>query len=265
MNKIGAILTVYNKSPASEFKKCLKSLFSQTYPYDEIIVVVDGPIGRELHGILNEFASKECFKIYWLKENLGPGAARNAGISACSMDYVSIYDADDSYSYDRNKLTIIALEQFPDVDVIGFYQTEKIIGVGEILKKVPHQNYLIKKGLKFKSTINNTTATIRRSKVLGVGGYPVMRYGEDFILWIRMARSGSKFLNMPYSVADVNLDLDRRSGGYGVLKRQMVFVFTLLKEYRFMNVYAYVRGVSYIVMWLMPTTIRQFLFKKTRS
>ena len=52
-------MSVYKNDNAAHFLTALRSMSRQTIPPDEIVLVVDGPIGERLEGIIAQF-SKEC-------------------------------------------------------------------------------------------------------------------------------------------------------------------------------------------------------------
>ena len=70
---------------------CLESVFCQTLPAYEIIVVNDGSSDKTA-SVSNKYGQHI---IYLEQENAGQGAARNAGLSTASGDFIAFLDADD--------------------------------------------------------------------------------------------------------------------------------------------------------------------------
>lgn len=94
--KISVIIPAYNEE--KHIKKCIESLLQQKYPDFEIIVVDDGSIDG-MTQILNDFASQQ--KIILTKQNhLGPGHARNLGVSLSSGEILVFVDADMVFNED---------------------------------------------------------------------------------------------------------------------------------------------------------------------
>ena len=87
------VIPFYNG--ADFIERSVKSVFNQTVPADEVIVVNDGsrPEEREALGAL---AGRYPFRIVD-KENGGQGSARNAGVAASRSDYLCFLDQDDFY------------------------------------------------------------------------------------------------------------------------------------------------------------------------
>ncbi|MDM0055823.1 glycosyltransferase family 2 protein [Variovorax fucosicus] len=87
------VIPFYNG--ADFIERSVKSVFNQTVPAHEVIVVNDGsrPEEREALGAL---AARYPFRIVD-KENGGQGSARNAGVAASSADFLCFLDQDDFY------------------------------------------------------------------------------------------------------------------------------------------------------------------------
>lgn len=92
--KVSVIIPVYN---AEKFLyNCLDSILSQSLKEIEVICVNDGSKDNSLH-ILEEYSKKDERLIIIDQENMGAGAARNAGLKIARGEYLSFLDADDFY------------------------------------------------------------------------------------------------------------------------------------------------------------------------
>ena len=55
--KYSVLMSVYQRDNAAFLHRALTSIYEeQTKKPDEIVVVFDGPLGEELHGVLQNFA-----------------------------------------------------------------------------------------------------------------------------------------------------------------------------------------------------------------
>lgn len=90
-NLITIIIPVYNP-PISRFRRCLKSVFEQSYKNIEIIIIDDGS-EKKVKDVLKEIDDKRVRIFY--QENMGVSAARNRGIKLAKGKYISFVDADD--------------------------------------------------------------------------------------------------------------------------------------------------------------------------
>lgn len=87
------IIPFYNG--ASFIERSVSSVFAQTIPADEVVVVNDGSRPEE-RAALEALTSKYPFRIVD-KENGGQGSARNAGAAASVSNYLCFLDQDDFY------------------------------------------------------------------------------------------------------------------------------------------------------------------------
>lgn len=125
MPKFSIIIPVYNVE--KYIKKCLDSVFSQTYKDFEVIVVNDGTKDKSM-----DIVKKYKVKII-NQENQGLSEARNNGVKEAKGDYILFLDSDDYLNKDLLKELSKNVENDPDLirfqvcDVID----EKIINYSE--------------------------------------------------------------------------------------------------------------------------------------
>jgi glycosyltransferase involved in cell wall biosynthesis len=111
--KVSVVIPVYNG--ARYLRETLDSVFAQTLPAHEVIVVDDGS-SDESPDILRAFGDRlRVFR----QENQGVAAARNAGLVRVTGEAIAFLDQDDLWPPDRNRLMAEALAANPDVDVVA--------------------------------------------------------------------------------------------------------------------------------------------------
>lgn len=107
MPKFSIIIPVYNVE--KYLKKCLDSVFNQTYKDYEVIVVNDG----------TKDSSMDIVKDYNVKvinqKNQGLSAARNAGVKVATGDYLIFLDSDDYWEKNLLKELSKSLKNNPDL------------------------------------------------------------------------------------------------------------------------------------------------------
>lgn len=90
---ISLCVTTYNSGKYVE--QTLSSVFNQTIPFDEVIVVDDCSSDKTLD-IIKKLALSSKIKMFTTKKNFGgPSVSRNIGIKNCRTDIISFLDADD--------------------------------------------------------------------------------------------------------------------------------------------------------------------------
>src|SRR5262249_22113459 len=93
---VSVIIPAYRAS--ADIAVALDSVFAQTFPHHETIVVNDGsPDTPELEKALEPYRERIH---YIVQPNLGAGAARNTGIRASKGRFLAFLDADDRWTPD---------------------------------------------------------------------------------------------------------------------------------------------------------------------
>lgn len=192
------LLSIYKHENPSFFKTALDSVFSQTMPPSEVVLVKDGPLTKQLEEVIAEFAEK--LTIVDLQINHGLSFALNEGLKACNYDIVARMDTDDICVHDRFEKQLLYFQSHTDVDVLGSY-AYKINERGEDMHaiiKVPIRTDVINR-LIWTCPMNHPTVMFRKSKILSIGGYDssVGPRQDDYDLWFRCVANGLKLANIP--------------------------------------------------------------------
>lgn len=110
------IIPVYNGEAYIE--RCLESLFNQSYPAMEIIVVDDASTDNTL-SLLTSFQKKLDLKIIHLEQNHGAGFCRNIGIAEVRTPYLTFVDADDWVDISTYARCLKRADEQPDIIIYG--------------------------------------------------------------------------------------------------------------------------------------------------
>jgi cellulose synthase/poly-beta-1,6-N-acetylglucosamine synthase-like glycosyltransferase len=183
MRKVSVVIPCFNAEPY--LPTALRSVASQTWPVDEIIVVDDGSRDRSIQ-IARSFGAR-CLST---GSNLGPSTARNIGINAAHNELIAFMDGDDYWDADHCETLTGLLREFPEAGLA--FSRVRFVGsrVGEsarsVAEGVPTWAFW---DLLIGNFVPQTGAMARRTAVLEVGGYnPDMRYSEDYELWLRLSQ-----------------------------------------------------------------------------
>lgn len=114
---VSVIIPTYNRRNFLE--QAIQSVFSQTYPYVELIVVDDGSTD-ETSTLLDEF--KERLTVL-RQSNQGVSAARNRGIRAAGGEYICFLDSDDYWKPSKLEMQLDFFKNHPEIEIC---QTEEI-------------------------------------------------------------------------------------------------------------------------------------------
>ena len=105
---VSVIIPVYNG--ARHLRAALESVFAQTYPSFEVILVDDGSVD-DSSIIAQSFPEVR----YIHQTNQGVAAARNRGIEVARGEFLAFLDQDDLWTPDKLRLQIEYLLSHPDV------------------------------------------------------------------------------------------------------------------------------------------------------
>lgn len=211
------LMAVYARDNKSHFFKALESLHQSTLTPNEILIVVDGPIGSELEEVLDTFRGLMPMRLVRLKKNIGLGLALNEGLKVCKTDWVARFDSDDICLPDRFEKQVCHIVQDPTLGILGSWVTEfkGTEGRNSAIRRVPEAGDDILTFAKARSPFNHVTVFFRKSIVDQVGGYRGDFLYEDYSLWVRLLMAGVKAKNIQESLVLVRVGngmLDRRAG-----------------------------------------------------
>ena len=175
----------------------LDSLRAQTFRDFETIVVNDGcPETEALERTLAPYRDEI---VYIKQENRGLAGARNTGIKAGRAPFVAFLDGDDVWKPDYLAVQVGHLEKHPDVAVV--YPNAVIIGettwAGRLFRDIfPSRGEVTLSSLLTGECRVNISIIAQREALMAVNLFdPSLRSGEDYDLWLRMAKAGYRFLH----------------------------------------------------------------------
>lgn len=194
--KASVIIPCYNT--ARYVAQTLQSVFAQTYSDYEVVVVNDGsPDTPQLEAELAPWRDR----ITYLKsENQGLAAARNFGIRNSSGELLAFLDSDDYWHPEYLAIQVQALKNDPEADIV--YPNAFIVNEGPS----PSPDGLLRdrtpsRGpVNFISLVNQTcvvmvSSLMKRAAVERAGLLNgELRCCEDFDLWLRCLKTGSKII-----------------------------------------------------------------------
>lgn len=134
---VSVIVPVYNCE--KYIKKCLESVFEQTYANIEVVVIDDGSRDKSLDIIYCTVKEKTNVKIFH-QENSGLSAARNKGLENATGDYITFLDSDDYLGKGHIDNLVVAAEKNKAEMVICGYQ--KVSEEGALLHEVIPTKYI---------------------------------------------------------------------------------------------------------------------------
>lgn len=189
-SRVSVVIPTFNRCDL--LAHALSSVVSQTTRPHEIVVVDDGSTDATQE-VLRDFAEQhpEIKMVLLRQQNLGPAAARNAGVKAASGELIAFLDDDDIWLPQKTERQLSVFAADPGLvllgtasDILALYRAFSLMPVGE-------------KAMLFRNWFMTPTVMVRREVVLENGGFPEdMRQCEDYALWLRIAANHKcAFLN----------------------------------------------------------------------
>lgn len=262
-------MSVYAKEKPEYFRLALESMINQTVKPDEIIIVQDGPLPKELYDTVWEY--NKCYpkliKIIVSEKNIGLGLALNLGLQYCRNEVIARMDTDDISLKKRCETQLRFFNENSDLDIVGgniseFIEEEDIIIA---YRNLPLTDIEIKTFMKKRCPFNHMSVMFKKDSVIKAGGYKDLFWNEDYYLWIRMAENGSVMANTGTILVNVRAgkDMYQRRGGIRYFKSEyFIQNYMYRKKIILINEYLANIIIRFIVQILLPNIIRGWVFQK---
>lgn len=240
--------------------RALSSISAQTRLPREVILVDDaspddGKTLNTLQKLAREYERFFPLRIISLKQNGGPGSARNRGWDAATQPYIAFLDADDAWHPKKLEIQYGWMLAHPE---------RCLVGHGHVLKQQEDRNwwelqreirtFSVRQG---RSLLANpfATRTVMLRRDLPFRFKEGKRYSEDYLLWLQVILSGypSAFIELPlassyksaYGEGGLSADLWRmekgelntyleiyKEGRIGPLRICFLFAYSMAKHLR---------------------------------
>lgn len=266
-DKFSVSICVYGGDNAEYFDEAMESVFCQTLLPDEVVLVVDGPIGEAIELVIQKYSERyNILKVIRTEKNVGHGKARRIGLENCSFNLIALMDSDDICVPDRFEKQIEIFKNNENLSIVGG-QIKEFIGnkdnvVG--MRCVPLKDDDIKKYMKKRCPMNQVTVVFKKDAVEKAGGYIDWYCEEDYYLWIRMMLNGFNFANVPDSLVNVRVgkEMYRRRGGVKYFKSEAKLQKFMIDN-KIITLPRYLLNVAQrlILQVLMPNKFRGIIFR----
>lgn len=192
------LMSLYYKENPVYLDMSLNSVFTQTVKPDQVVLVIDGPIGDDLQYVVDKYTSQyETLGVYPQEVNRGLSTALNIGLGYCRNEIVFRMDTDDVCCLNRFERVLNEYEAHPDLEIVGSYATmidekgREIKGMSapvtqdEIYKKVWTCPFI------------HPTVSFKKA-ILKAGSYNPNSgpRQDDYELWFRCVEHGLKCKNI---------------------------------------------------------------------
>ena len=233
---ITVVIPLYNKAPY--LQRALDSVYTQTAPADEILVVNDGSTdggGQIAHAQIDPRVRVND------QPNQGVSAARNRGIAAATQPFLAFLDADDWWLPGFLRRIREMIDALPGAALYGTgfatIRADQLVRTyGVRLRGADSQTGF---GLVdyFRSATGRlvicaSSMVVPKATALAVGGFPVgVPLAEDHEFWARLALQG-RFALAPEALARYDVGVPGQAATYWQTGYKMQF--DILSYHRFL-------------------------------
>lgn len=198
--KYSVLMSVYARENPDFLRASLDSVFQQSLPPTQVVLVKDGPLTFQLDQVIENFVSMySALEIIALPSNNGLGAALNVGIKHCDFERIGRMDSDDIAHLQRFEKQLTLFDRESNLVVVGSWvaEFEHSPTVVRRVRRVPVTHREVEETFGDKCPINHPSVCFLKSEVIRAGGYRSDFAQEDYDLWGRMLAKGCRFQNIP--------------------------------------------------------------------
>ena len=261
-------ISVYKSDNPIYFDRALSSITDlQTIKPDEVVLVVDGPVSKDIDLVIKKYEDKyPFFNVIRLETNGGLGNALKIAVENAKYDLIARMDSDDVSVNTRFAEQLSFFVNNPDIDIVGGDITEFIGKESNVVGKrsVPKSNYEIREYMKTRCAMNHVSVMYKKASVINAGGYQDWFWNEDYYLWIRMWLNGAKFANTGTVLVNVRVgeEMYQRRGGTKYFNSEKGLQDYML-QHNMINYITYLNNVGkrFIVQKMLPNKIRGCVFR----
>lgn len=199
MGKFSVLMSLYFKENPKYLDLALESVFTQTVQPDQVVLVLDGPVGDELMIVINSYKEHyPAIEIYPQAANKGLSTALNIGLEKCRNEIVFRMDTDDVCYKTRFEHVLKEYALHSELELVGSYAT--MINENNVIIKgitVPITQVDIYRKV-WTCPFIHPTVSFKKSALKRVGSYNPNSgpRQDDYELWFRCVQGGLKCKNI---------------------------------------------------------------------
>ncbi|MGM9952889.1 MAG: sugar transferase [Intestinibaculum porci] len=262
------LMCVYAREHAAHFREALMSIANQTLPTDDLVLLCDGPLTKELDQVIDEMQDYigKSLHVYRESVNRGAGIAHRLAFEKCQHEFIAVADSDDISKPDRCAKELAVFKAHPELSMVGCFVEEFDEDPSQInaVRKVPETTEEIIQFSHRRNPINHPTVMFKKSDVKAAGGYQDFYLLEDYFLWVRMLQMGMKAYNIQEALVYMRAGsgmYKRRGGSKYAQSQRKLFKYMYDTHYISFQDYIYscvVRTLSGFI----PDSMRRGLFMR---
>lgn len=200
---VSVVIPTYNRTVEC-VSKAVESVLNQTYQNIEIIIIDDSTAAFEGRTNTEKYIkSLNGANVVYLQneKNLGGSLTRNRGIENANGEYITFLDDDDEYKPEKIEKQLRYMQHndlemtFTDLEI--YTPDGKLVDYREFSELEAFDNdYLLKYHLQ-KHLTGTPTFMYKAEKLREIGGFDVVKVGQEFHLMLKSIVKGLKIGYLP--------------------------------------------------------------------
>lgn len=267
MATISVLMSVYHFEKAEYLNRSLQSVWDdQSLKPNQIVLIEDGPLGTELHKVIDEWKERlqDVFCIVTNEKNIGLTKSLNKGIQYITSELIARADSDDISMPTRFALQEKFLAEHPDVDILGgamqeFNEENDCLNV----RRYPSTHEQARKYIMKASPLAHPSVMMRK-KIFDEG----LRYNEEYrtsqdvALWFDALNAGYHIANLDDIILHFrqNSSVFKRRGRAQAWNEFKIYIKGIYRKKGLFTFY-YVYPLSRLLFRLMPARLIELVYK----
>ncbi len=272
MESYSVLMSVYVKEKPEFLRESMESMFAQTFPTDDFVLVCDGPLTEELDAVIAEMQEKHphVLHVIRLKENMGLGNALKEGIVYCKNELVARMDSDDISKPERCERQLQEFAADPQLDIVSGTIEEFVNSPDQIIGKriLPCTYAEICKFSRKRNPFNHPAVIFKKSSVINARNYSEEYHlFEDYALWVRMLKNGCFAINIPETLLYMRTSpsIYLRRGGKSYAKDMLRF-HHWMRKIGWSTWIDYLTGaIPHAIICIIPNNLRKKIYLSIRE
>ncbi len=267
MATISVLMSVYHSEKAEYLNRSLQSVWDdQSLKPNQIVLIEDGPLGEELHKVIDKWKERlqDVFCIVKNEKNIGLTKSLNKGIQYITSELIARADSDDISMPTRFALQEKFLAEHLDVDILGgamqeFNEENDCLNV----RRYPSTHEQARKYIMKASPLAHPSVMMRK-KIFDEG----LRYNEEYrtsqdvALWFDALNAGYHIANLDDIILlfRQNSSVFKRRGRAKAWNEFKIYIKGIYRKKGLFTFY-YVYPLSRLLFRLMPARLIELVYK----
>ena len=196
--RVSALLSVNANESANHLAEALESIYSQSLPPDQLVLVINGPTPTDHDAVIARYQIDPriaACEIIRLPSQTGLANVINAGFALCTGEWFTHITCDDINRSDRLAVQLDYVARHPDVDVFSSWSEEFVEGEARRqIKASTVYHASVVAALRWRNVLVPPSTLMRAAAIRKVGGYrSAYDTLAEYDLYVRLSWRGHAF------------------------------------------------------------------------